>query len=319
MVPASTIPGDSTLPEITVATTAVPETAAPDAIEPDVVADPPDVSTTAVETVPEATVAPTTTIAATNTPTNVSTEYFIGGEPDGWLYLGRWTGNAWETNRTDEQLPREPTLTAGDVIISELDVAPITGTVEGIAIACDDDRVGPAISPNARAPQDPGFGYRAIAFPATWSTQPRPAVLVDASVDAYLAAGRAAFDDLGVDTADGVINQLVVSDLDGDGDTEALVAFGGSGYSALLLIDAESGTALTMARSTPTPPPPAEGDDVEPAPDAPNETFRVLAVADLNGDAQFEVVTHSFVASSATVTVNVYDGTEVTPVLTAGC
>lgn len=317
MTPASTVPGASTLSETTVATT-TPETTTPDAVEPNAPDSNAEASTTVAETVPEPTVAPTTTIAATDAPTTVSTEYFIGGEPDGWLYLGRWTGNAWETDRTDEQVLRESTLVVGDVNISEVDVAPITGAATGTAEACADGRLGPVIAPNARAPQIPGFGYRSIAFPADWSTQPRPVVLVDASIDTYLAVGRAAFADLDVDTTDGVISQLVVSDLDGDGDTEALVAFDGSGFSALLLIDADSGTSLTMARSVATTAAPAEDGEAESAA-IPNDTFRVLAVADLNGDAQFEIVTHAFEGATAKVTVNVYDGTEVTPALTAGC
>ncbi|MFK7918218.1 MAG: hypothetical protein AB8G14_09090 [Ilumatobacter sp.] len=319
--PAST---EATIADATTTVAPVPTEVAPTQAEeqaPDTAPDTTPENTTPVEPeVPESTMAPTTTIAATDSPTTVSTEYFIGGEPDGWLYLGRWTGNDWEADRDENQVLRTPTIGDGDSVnVTELDVAPIVGSTEGIAEACADGRTGPVISPNARAPQIPGFGYRSIAFPADWSTQPRPAVLVDASVDSYLDAGRAAFDDLDIDTADAAIAQLVVSDLDGDGDTEALVAFDGTGFSALLLIDADSGAAITLARSVTETPTAVDDEEPDPAAVTPNESFRVLAVADVNGDAQSEIVTHAFEGNSAVVSLNVYDGTEVTPVLTAGC
>ncbi len=277
----------------------------------------------APSTVPETTTAPTTTLPATGTATNASTEYFIGGDPDGWLYLGRWTGNDWESDRDDDQVLREPAASSGDeVLVHEIDLAPLDGTIDGTAEACSDGRTGPVISPNARAPQDPGFGYRSIAFAANWSTAPRPAPLVVASVEEYVAAGAEAFGDLDVDTSSGTIEQLVVSDLDGDGDTESIVAYGGDGFSALLLIDADSGTSITIARSATsvsTPTTAAEGATPGESTTTPNDTFRTLAVVDLNGDGIAEIVGHAFAGTSAEVSVYSYDGTEVTPVLTAGC
>ncbi len=155
------------------------------------------------------------------------------------------------------------------------------------------------ISPNARAPEDPGFGYRSIAFAAEWPTQPRPIALVDASVDSYAAAGVAAFEGTGVDAASGEIQQIVVSDLDGDGDTESLVAFGGTGFSTLLLIDADSGAALTVARDNVPVAAPDTGPTTEP-PAASSETHRTLAVADLNGDGLMEFVVHAWEDTDAT-------------------
>ncbi len=293
----------------------------------------PAAQTSVVETAPTPdTVAAesTTTVAATGNPTTVSTEYFLGGDPDAWLYLGRWTGNDWEADRDADQQLREPTASNGDaVFVHELDVAPIPGTIDGSGEACAvDGRSGPVISPNARAPQDPGFGYRSIAFASDWSTVPRPVAVVSASVDSYVAAGQAAFADTGVDASSGTIQQLVVADLDGDGDTESLVAFGGDGFSTLLLIDANTGASIRVARSvatsatpaTPaTPTTVAEGDAPGETTAVPADTFRTLAVVDLNGDGRFEIVTHAFEGSSAEVTVSTYDGTEVTGVLTAGC
>lgn len=285
---------------------------------------PPD--TTVVETTttaPTTTVAPPTTIAPIGNPTSVSTEYFLGGDAEAWLYLGRWTGNDWESNRDAGRL-RQPTASSGDdVLIHELDIAPIEGAIEGVGRACaSDGRTGPVISPDVDAPEEPGFGYRAVAFPADWPTSPRPVAVVDASVESYVAAGEAAFDDLGIDTSSGAIEQLVVTDLDGNGDTEAVVAFDGDAFSALLLIDADTGASVTIARSittTVTPTTVAEGDEPGATTTTPFETYRTLAVADLNGDGRIEIVMHAFRGESAEVTVNTYDGTEVDPVLTAGC
>ncbi len=319
---AAVTPSTATVDESTVTTEPVAETTTTPPTE---TTPPPETAVPeTTSTVPETTTAPTTTTAATGDPTSVSTEYFIGGEEDAWLYLGRWTGNAWETGRDDDGQLRQPTVSDGDsVFVHELDVAPTPGDVGGSGDACAaDGRTGPVISPNAGAPADPGFGFRSIAFPADWPTEPRPVAVVDASVASYVAAGEAAFDDLDVDASEGTIQQLVVADLDGDGDTEALVAFGGTGFSALLLIDADSGASITIARSvteTSTPTTVAEGDTPGDATTTPADTFRTLAVADLNGDGRFEIVAHAFAGDDAAVTVSTYDGTEVDPVLATGC
>jgi hypothetical protein len=276
------------------------------------VTDPTVVSTTT-------TVPPTTNPPPSGTPTSTSTQFFGGGDPDGWLSLGRWTGNAWESALDDDQQPRDPAIPSGEILIHELDIDPIVGSVGATADACSDGRTGPVISPNARAPEDPGFGYRSIAFTADWPTQPRPIALVDAEVAAYVAAGIAAFEGTDVDAGTGEIQQIVVSDLDGDGDSESLVAFGGTGFSALLLIDADSGTSLTVARDgVPTAAPSTSATTDQPA--VPFESHRILAVADLNGDGLMEFVVHAWETSDATsVIVHEFDGTEVTAVLTTSC
>ena len=315
---------ESARPSATAAPTSAPpaETSSTTTLPVDTPATTPS-TTAAPETT--TTVAPTTTTPPpSGTPTSTATQFFGGGDPDGWLYLGRWTGNDWESAIDDDQQPRTPTVETNDVLIHELDIDPIDGTVGGTAESCADGRTGPVISPNARAPQDPGFGYRSIAFAADWPTEPRPIAAVDAEVEAYVAAGEAAFDGTDIDATGGRIEQIIVTDLDGDGDSESLVSFGGDGFSTLLLIDADTGAALTVSR-----------DGIETAPatsdaatttttiadTATSETYRTLAVADLNGDGLMEFVVHAFVEDDeeSTVIVNSYDGTEVTAVLTTGC
>ena len=278
-------------------------------------------------TVPETTVAPTTTAPATGDPTTVSTEYFVGGAADAWLYLGRWTGNAWERDLVDDELVQPLSADGTDVALHSLDADPVDATLDGTGEACAADaRTGPIIVPGADAPADPGFGFGAIAFSSDWPTEPRPVAVVDASIDSYVAAGVAAFGGLDVDASNGAIQQLVVADLDGDGDTEALVAFGGDGFSALLLIDADTGASITIARSVETTTTAAAPDpDADPEADVvvpvtePADTYRMLAVTDLNGDGRAEIIVHTFVGDRAAVTAITYDGTEVESVLATRC
>ena len=157
---------------------------------------------------------------------------------------------------------------------------------------------------------------------ADWTTQPRQIALVDAQIDSYVAAGVARLRrDRASTPTTGTIEQIVVSDLDGDGDDESLVTFGGTDFSALLLIDADSGTSLTVARDNVPVAAPDTGATTETteATEPSSETYRTLAVADLNGDGLMEFVVHAWEDTDATVIVNSYDGTEVTAVLTAGC
>lgn len=302
------------------ATTAPSTTVAPTTAPPAVTEPPASEAPAATEATTTSTAPPTTTPPPSGVPTSSSTQYFGGGDADGWMYLGRWTGNEWASAFTPDGAPRQPAISADDVLIHEVDLDPIEGTVGSTAEACPDGRTGPIISPNARAPEDPGFGYRSIAFDADWPTQPRPIALVDATIDAYTSAGIAAFDDTDVDASAGAIDQLVVTDLDGDGDTESLVAFGGDGFSALLLIDADSGSALTVARDTAPVAAPTTGATTDPPAPGSFERHRTLAVADLNGDGLMEFVAHTWESESdTTVIVYEYDGTEVTAVLTTGC
>ena len=295
-------------------TTGAPTTTiAPPITEPAATAAPAPTTTETTTAVP-----PTTTPPPSGTPSSTPTQLFGGGDPDGWLYLGRWTGNAWESALDENQQPRQPAIASTEVLIHEIDVEPIAGAVGATAEACSDGRVGPMISPPANAPDEPGFGYRSIALAAEWPTQPRPIALVNAQVDSYLAAGRAAFDGTGVDATSGTIQQIVVSDLDGDGDDESLVAFGGTGFSTLLLIDADSSASVTVARDNVPVAAPDTGPTTEPG-TVSSLTHRTLAVADLNGDGLMEFVVHAWEATSATVVVNSYDGAEVTAVLTADC
>jgi hypothetical protein len=246
-------------------------------------------------------------------PTATPTEYVVGGDPDGWLSLGRWTGSGWEPVTSGST---GSAIASGTTVgVYELGAAPIEATTGTTTPACSDGRTGPSISPNAGAPQDPGFGFRSVAFAADWSPSVRSSATVSATIDAYVEAGRQAFTGTVVDTVDGAISQILVSDLDGDGDSESLVSYGAIGYSALLLIDADSGASLTVARSISQATPTAGSPPVD------YDTYRILAVVDMNGDGLMEFLVHSWRGSppTSTATAYAYDGTTAVAVLSASC
>lgn|GEM_PF-1990737 len=309
VAPTTTVdaaPADESAPPAE-ATTTVPTTTVAD-----------DAATTS--TVPPTTAAP----APTGDPTSISTDVFAGGSADGWFFMGRWNGSEWEPVRDDTGTPDDPAVASGDeVTVVELDAAPLAGFVGSDAAVCTDDRLGPSISPSPGAPDNPGFGYRAVAFTADWNPQPRTVALVDAEVVQYADAGRAVFDgrveagDLDVAS----VKQIVVSDIDGDGDTEALVAFGGPSFSSLLLIDTDTRESTTIAESIDEAVPPttdADGNDGS-ATTSGFSRFRTLAVADANGDGLMEIVVHSWLDDLATATVFTYDGSSTDDVLIATC
>ena len=110
-----------------------------------------------------------------------------------------------------------------------------------------------------------------------------------------------------------------MTDLDGDGDDEALVIYeyvkpgtvrGAAGdLSSVLLVDAATRTSSTVERSF-----------VAPTDRIPSlERYRILDVADVNGDGRMEVAVHAWLFEGAVVRLYEYDGTKLTRVLTAGC
>lgn len=132
---------------------------------------PPPVTESATESMPVATTAETADSLSRATmpsppsgiPSSTSSQFFAGCDPDGWLYLGRWTGNAWESALDENQQLRQPAIASNGVLIHEVDVDLISGAVGATAEACSDGRVGPVISPKPGALADPGRWYRAIA------------------------------------------------------------------------------------------------------------------------------------------------------------
>lgn len=285
----------------------------------------PDAPTTTVaptSTVVETTAVPTTTLPPpSGDPTGDVVPLFAGSDLGPWLFLGRWDGSAWTGPFDADDQPVDPGLASNATLtISDLGRGARDGASGPIGESCFDGRTGPVITPNAGVPSVPGFGYSAIALPADWPLRPRPVVEVEADVPAYVAAGVALFADDAVDAASGRVDQIVVADVDGDGDTESLVVFGsdpgptaGAGFSGLLLVDADSGAATTIEKSVGQEDPGQEGVF------STFERFRVLDVVDLNGDGLMEIVSRSWYSEGAGVSVATYDGSSVTEVVSTGC
>lgn len=301
-------------PETTVATTTPSETTV-------VTAEP-------TTTVPATTVPPTTDAPApSGVPSDAAVPVFAGSDLGAWLYLGQWTGSAWEGSFDAEGAAVVPKIASNDTVtISNTRSAPTEGASGALAESCFDDRSGPVITPNAGAAEPPGFGYSAIATTADWTLRPRQVADLEANISAYNDAGVAAFASDDVETQAGEVDQIVVADLDGDGDTEALVVFGDEsesegdvvdpGFSGLLLINTESGASTTIAKSFI---PLSFAEDADEAEIASFDSYRVLDVADLNGDGLMEIIVHTWYYEGAGVNIYTYDGSTVTEVITSGC
>lgn len=274
---------------------------------------------TAPATAPELT---TTTLRAT--PTDAVVAILVGGaDHAGWLFLGAWQRDRWRTasDPAGNAIRREISPGA-DATVSRLSGAR-AATVGDSAETCDDGRVGPTLSVTVAAPAPPGFGYSAVAaIDSDWPVLPRPFAATSTAPASYRALGERAFDGVAVDASLGDIEQLVVVDLDGDGDDEAVASFeyvqseatvGTPGdLAALLLVDVNTRAATTVATSSIASTRSTRGLSAI-------ARYRVLAVADLNGDGRMEVVVHTWIGEVASVKAYAYDGTELNEVLAAGC
>jgi hypothetical protein len=287
----------------------------------------PTVTTAATTTDAPATTEPVeTTVVETTMPAGPATALvplFVGGaESAGWLFLGSWQQDRWQESVDSDGNPVPSGAEAGTrVTVSNL-ADEIPAVLGESTEACFDGRVGPSIDVEVAAPQPPGFGYNAVAvIEQPWPLKPRPVAVTSTAPEAYRALGEAAFAGEPVDASLGVVEQLVVADLDGDGDDEALASFeyvqpsagpGAPGdLTALLLIDTTTRAADTVLRWT-------VDQDADDSFDY-IERYRVLDVADLNGDGRMEVLVHAWYYEGASVLVYTYDGNELTRVLATGC
>ncbi len=283
-------------------------------------------STTTTSTIvaPTTTAPPDTTTPTPTGPAAALVPLFVSGADSlGWLFLGAWQQDQWQEATDPSGNPIRPGVEAG----TPFTVSGLAGETSAVtgdnAEACFDERVGPAIDVVVTPPDPPGFGYNAVAMlTQPWPMKPRPVAVAASAPEAYRALGEAAFSGEPVDPSQGAIEQVVVADLDGDGDDEALAVFefvrpslgpGAPGdLAAVLLIDVDTRAADTVLLSA-----------VDEALDADTfpliERYRVLDVADLNGDGRMEVLVHAWYYEGAFVLVYTYDGSELTEVLAAGC
>lgn len=276
-----------------------------------------------VDTTTPPTTEETTTTASTTTlppgPTDATVSLVVGGAEGGWLPLGSWEGSAWVDAPADGGLP----IGAGTPM-SITDLSGVRAATAGSEVeACFDDRTGPSLDATVAAPDPPGFGYAAVATTGHDRTlRPRPLAVTTTGPDAYRALGAAAFAGDPVDASAGQVVQVVVADLDGDDDDEAVVVFehvqpsagpGAAGdFAAVLIVDATSRAATTVLTAhVPADLPP----EILPL----TERFRVIDVSDHNGDGRMEVAIHAWYYEGASVLLFEYDGTTLDEVLAAGC
>ncbi|MGB9346099.1 MAG: hypothetical protein WCA90_08695 [Ilumatobacteraceae bacterium] len=273
-------------------------------------------------TTPTASTAPPTTLP--EGPAAVVVPLLIGGGGGGWLSIGAWQVDRWqEDDSASAEDPTPPSIEPGTpMVVSNLD-GEATADTGDLVEACFDGRVGPSIDLAVAAPEPPGFGYGAVALTApSWPLRPRPIAATSSGPAGYDEIGIAAFDGEPVDATLGTVEQLVVADLDGDGDDEALVAFeyvqpsAGPGtpgdLSSILLVDTLTRNSSTVLQSV-------VDQELEPDGFPLIERFRVIDVADYNGDGRMEVAVHAWYYEGASVAIYEYDGAELTDVLVAGC
>ena len=286
----------------------------------------PDTTIPTTAAAPETTatsVPPTTAPPATLPPGPISASIPIvtGGELGGWLLLGRWQVDKWQPPTSDDDqlsaadLAGDPTLT-----VTGLDFSEQTVTIGASDEACFDGRQGPTLDVAIPSAEPPGFGYAAIALPASWPLKPRQVAQVSGGPPAYQQLGVDNFAEQGIDASAGTIDQIVVADLDGDGVDEALVSFeqvadpdatGSPGdATAILLVNTETQSSQIVIGSN------VDSSET----DFPiTEQFRVLDVADLNGDGRMEVIVRAWYYEGMSVIVYEYDGTALVQTLATGC
>ena len=291
--------------------------------------------TTDTTSAPTTTAAPTTAAATTTLPTTTmpagpaatSIPLIVGGDADGWLYLGAWDVDEWSSAFSDDGSPVETDLTGNGAnpvfTVSALDLPETDARLGPNVPACENlDLAGPTVDIEIPAPEPPGFGYGAIAMPAAGRVlKPRPIAVLTGADDVYQDLGEAVFADDPVDPTQGSVVQLVVTDVDGDGDDEALVVFefvqpgviGTAGdLAAVLLIDTDTRRATTVISSF-------VGGDGDGTTSEVTEQYRILDVADLNGDGRMEIVLRSWYYEGAGVGMFTYDGSDTELQLSTGC
>jgi hypothetical protein len=280
----------------------------------------PPVDTTPATSEPVDTVPPTTLPTG---PADVQLPLLVGGSGGGLLYLGAWDFDTWSPPVDDDGTPVAPSVGPGTVVtVSNLGTE-IAAVLGAFTESCFDGREGPTIDVAVPSPEPPGFGYGAVVLPTPdWPLTPRPVAVTATGPAAYGELGAAAFAGDPVDTARGAVRQVVVADLDGDGDDEAVVVFEGVDESAItgapgdlaavLLVDATTRASSTIAKAF------VEA-DVGPDDFPVIERYRVIDVADYNGDGRMEVAVHAWYYEGSSVIVYEYDGSGLVEALATGC
>jgi hypothetical protein len=281
----------------------------------------------ASSTAPATTPASTAAVAHGDPTVGTAVVYVTSGGEFPWLPVGWWDGGSWGSVEWPDADDAVPTASFSAVSVSSIELAdsPQRDRTDYRAqdYECVDSPGPPSIVLDARLPEsDAWYGYRALAVTADWDVQPRPVRAVGLDVPEYQQLGESlvpASDE--TDPTRGDVVQVVRADLDGDGIEEVLFAFE---YFADPGFGAPGDFSLVVARY-----PKADGtvvDDVVfehvvPSPvDFPSpDRGRVIAVADVNGDAVMEVAIGIVHWEGASAGVYEFRDGELHPVMGAGC
>lgn len=276
---------------------------------------------TTIET-PETTTTTIATTTSTRLPGNWA-EVAVVTSASANTTLGWWDGTTWVEAENGMDLPvtggedyqiallgTEDAMTTGGPRITGCDIYGPDVDIPGIELA-DPDLLFGELEDDVSG----RGGLSGVAISASWDITPRPAGVVDASTEVE----NAAFDilaDLGFTTDAVSLVQTLESDLDGDGAVETVVV-----AESTVLEDQASGVYSMVFAVGPTwEEPMLVAESVIPATEVGfPESYRVSAVADLNGDGVMEVVVDGI--AWETSWIGVYelttDGFE--PRIGAGC
>lgn len=271
----------------------------------------------------------------TPTPAELTVPVYAGNRNStGWFMIGSWDGSGWREGPTpvvdpvDEDVDPAEFIPETGVAITVTDLAGRTDTATtGAAGACFSVS-GPVLEPPLHStPELPT--YDSLALPAPpWPLKPRAVDHRTGADERFRAAAISALDGENVDPNVGQLVQSVRADLDGDGDVEEFVVYeylddvvradgdprsfvpGVAGeFSVVALADSDRETASSVIDAV------VPLDDPRPF----MGQFRIIDVADLNGDGRMELVVGSWYYEGAGVHIFEYvagdrseDGAEVT-------
>jgi hypothetical protein len=205
--------------------------------------------------------------------------------------LGWWDDGAWHRPADPAAIPAEVGMTYTFVGIGRAQSEAVGGAAE---LTCEVTNDPPYTIPLEPTFDDAAVVPRAIAVSASWPLEPRGAEQLDTNGATYLEATAAIASDLGVPGSPAHLDQVLRTDLDGDGTDEVLLvgrhpdagaeSHPRAGWYAFValrsVVDGEVQTDLLGSAAFP------EDDDTFPN----MTTYRVDAIADLNGDGRMEIV-----------------------------
>jgi len=264
-----------------------------------------DLSSTTASTAPTTTTGTTSTTASTTT-TSTAPDPGIPVVASRFGVMGWWDGDSWVPGDGSVEIP----LVGGEqfrVVFLDEPITTATGSPPGIC-----EPIGTPLldfePPLPGGSQEPG----AVAVIADWDLRPYGVTLLAAVPDEHVDAVAQFLSDHGIDDDDPHIDQVVVTDIEGDGVAEVLIVanrlpddlFAGPGdYSAVLLRKQIEGDWQTAVLEF------SEAEEESPY----ILRHAVAAMVDLNNDARMEIVIDAFYYEGAGTVVYEYVNDDLGP------